>query len=93
MTEYDVNETAIIECIIRDEDNALANPDSVVITVLADSTTLVDEASMTNDSTGVFHYDYLTTLTGRHFIWIKATQDVTTRVTIKPDSFEVIPSY
>lgn len=94
MTEYDKGETVVISCEIKDESGEYTSPDEVLVTILRNSTTLVAETSMTEDATGKFHYDYLTTLAGRHDIWIKAeTTTVPERVTIKPDTFEVISSY
>lgn len=94
LTEYDKGETAVISCEIKDEDGDYTSPDGgVVITIVSDNTTLVSETTMTLDGTGLYHYDYLTTQTGRHYIFIKATQISPSRITIKPDTFEVIESY
>lgn len=94
MTEYDLGETAVISCEIKDENDAYINPDNALITILLGTTTLVSESTMTRDDTGKYHYDYLTADLGRHFLWIKAeTTTAPTRITLKPDTFEVISSY
>jgi len=59
MTYYQ-GETITIEAIVKDTDRALSNPStSIVVSVKdPDGVTKVDEQAMSNDSTGMYHYDY-----------------------------------
>lgn len=83
-------ETVVCEAEVRDLAGALADPStSMKITVTdPDGTVVVNDLSMTKDSTGQYHYDYTpgsSTVLGWHLVHYVATDGG--RVTVEDDGF------
>lgn len=88
---FDLGETAIIECVIKDADTlVLTSPTTVKITIVTGGVTKKDQKDMAEDSTGNYHYDYLTADSGRHYVTIEADQVSAVRITIDKNTFMVI---
>jgi hypothetical protein len=66
-------------------DKSLFDPSTVKITITFNSSVLVNGASMTNDSVGVYSYDYTATKTGTHKVKYEVTDG--SKVTIETGTF------
>jgi uncharacterized protein YfaS (alpha-2-macroglobulin family) len=94
---YELGETAIISIVIKDSDETLTSPDTVTISIRApDRTMSVTDAAMTEDATGLYHYDFdipeePTGIPGKYIFKIEAT-GVTGRVTIATGEISVVKS-
>jgi hypothetical protein len=74
---------------VYDNNNALTDPSTVALSLFTPNGTIVTPAPVigAHDSIGVYHYDYLTTVVGRHTgIW-----STTGPTTVRGFSFEVDP--
>ncbi len=85
---FQVGEHAVASIEVRNSAGTLVDPAaSMKIAITRRGITKVSATAMTPDSTGKYHYDYLTAETGPYEV--EFTADDTTRVTKKRDTFEV----
>lgn len=92
MAGFNRGETVIVSIEVRTSAGVLANPaTSMTVTISNPSgTVVVDAAAMSNDGTGLYHYDYLLAADaplGRWPVRLKATD--ASRVSIEDSDFEV----
>lgn len=94
MVVYSRGETCIHRVTIRDENNNLFDPDTVTITIYDPSgNTVVDNQTMTKQSTGVYQYGYnipSNAKYGEYRIVVKMTITGTS-TTIQEDEFFILP--
>lgn len=89
MNQFEVGETAICSVEVRDEDGALVAPvTSMKVSISKRGVFKVTDADMTPDSTGNYHYDWLTDETGTFMVEFTATDNA--RVSKTRDRFKVI---
>ncbi|MCP2339167.1 hypothetical protein [Actinomadura rupiterrae] len=68
---YDLGEVVPLSVTIRDATGALANAGSVTVTITLPDGTAAGPTTVSAASTGVYNYDYPTTLSGRHVVrWL-----------------------
>jgi hypothetical protein len=60
---YDLGDTIPLSVVIRDANNALADPSALVLTILLPDKTTTTPTPV-KDSTGLYHYDYAPTVAG-----------------------------
>ena len=90
---YHAGETVICSLEVRDSDGNLADPSTSTKITITDNRNGVEvnDQDMTNDGTGLYHYDWQTlstSLTGIYEITYTATDG--TRVSIELDKVEII---
>lgn len=91
METYKAGTSIKITSTIRDSDDALLDPDSVVITIQeGDTTPVVSEVAMTQESTGVYYYNYQSatdTPAGRYKTKVKAVSGSYTSIKEETGAF------
>ncbi len=89
MKKFITGETVIVKCTCR-RGGALYDPSTSVLIYIYNSagTAVVDGVSTTNESTGVYTYDYQSTTTGKYRFLFKVTDG--TKISKKSSSFEVV---
>ena len=90
MASYQRGETVILSCEVKDSNGNYADPATSMTVTVKDpnGTVVVNEAPMTRDSLGKYHYDYTsptTTPLGTYQVRFKATDG--SRITIGPTTF------
>lgn len=92
MATFQIGETVVCEIEVKDSDGTLTNPaDSMTISIYdPQNTAVVTDGNMTKDSTGCYHYDYLSASTALHGEYrVRYTADDGTRITIGIDTFRL----
>jgi len=98
MAKFDIGETVVCSCEIKDDNVALKDPDSdtaspsthTKITITDKNNAVkVSDIGMTRDSIGKYHYDCQTTgyIDGEYEVKYIATDG--TRITIEKETFEL----
>lgn len=90
MSTFEVTETVVLGCTVKDSTGTLADPATSMAVTVRDpaGTVVVSAQAMTQDSTGTYHYDYTsaaTALRGEYVILYTATDG--TRISTKRDTF------
>ena len=92
MAAFQLGETVVCSITVKDEDGTLQDTATSMEIQITDPGHTVSQAytAMSNDSTGLYHYDYATaslTLKGKYRVDYKATDG--SRISIQPDFFEL----
>jgi len=91
MSSFDIGETVIASCEVKDDDGAYKDPSTSMKITITDKFNVVkiDNAVMTKDAIGKYHYDCQTTdyVDGKYIVTYVATDG--TRITIQKESFNL----
>jgi len=83
-------ETIRLKVTVKDESAALINPATTVVSITNPSgTSKVAAASMTNESTGVYYYDYTIPTTGVLGTWTYEVVASSGKPSIEQETFRV----
>ncbi len=91
MANFVNGETVICSCTVKNSSGTLADPSTsmkITIDLVGVNSVVVNDVAMTKDSTGTYHYDYLSTMRGQFSVKFKATDGA--RISIGADTFTVI---
>ncbi|MFI7643739.1 head-tail connector protein [Nonomuraea sp. NPDC049400] len=89
MSTYGVGAVVRLSTSVRDSTQTLVNPASIQLTIQLPDATTAGPFTPINDSTGIYHYDYTTTATGRHI----ARWATVTPTSNDEEPFEVAPMW
>ena len=91
MANFDIGETVIASCEVKDDDGAYKDPSTSMKITITDkfNAVKVNNVDMAKDAIGKYHYDCQTTdyVDGKYIVTYVATDG--TRITIQKESFNL----
>jgi len=91
MAQFDVGETVICSCEIKDTDGNLKDPSTSTQISICNNKGVVSLAAtaMTKDSTGKYHYDFQTVGSSKDRYTVSYIATDGSRITIEKETFEL----